>query len=40
MPINEISDRLCFESPQYFARMFKREELETPTEYRAKFKNV
>ena len=30
----EISDMLCFESSQYFARIFKKETGKTPTEFR------
>ena len=32
--ITEISEKLCFENPQYFARVFKRENGMTPTEWR------
>ena len=32
--INEISDSLGFDSPQYFAKLFKRENGMTPTAYR------
>ena len=31
----EISDMLCFESPQYFSKSFKRFTGKTPSEYRA-----
>ena len=36
--INEISNSLCFESSQYFAKLFKRENGLTPTEFRRKAK--
>ena len=32
--VGEIAGRLAFESPQHFARIFKRAEGVTPSEYR------
>ncbi len=34
--ITDISEKLCFESPQYFAKAFKAKVGKTPTEYREK----
>ena len=32
--ITSVSEKLCFESPQYFAKVFKAKVGETPTKYR------
>lgn len=32
--VNAVSERLCFESPQYFSKAFKRKTGQTPTEYK------
>ena len=34
--INDISSALCFDCPRYFARLFKKETGNTPTEFRKK----
>lgn len=33
--IAAVSEKLCFESPQYFAKVFKTKVGKTPTKYRA-----
>ena len=39
--ITAISEKLCFESPQHFTKVFKTKVGKTPTEYRAKaFKSI
>ncbi|MBQ3084497.1 MAG: helix-turn-helix transcriptional regulator [Clostridia bacterium] len=35
LTVSEISDLLCFDTPQYFSRVFKAEIGETPGEYRS-----
>lgn len=39
MKIQDISNRLCYNNPQNFIRVFKKVEGVTPGEYRQKFKN-
>ena len=39
LQINEISDRLAFDTPQYFAKCFKRYTGMTPREYRSSIFN-
>ena len=34
--VNDISSALCFDCPRYFARLFKKETGNTPTEFRKK----
>ena len=34
MNFSEISDRLAFDNPQYFSRVFKRESKMTPSEFK------
>lgn len=36
--IKSIAEKLCYESPQHFAKMFKQKTGKTPTEYRKKHK--